>query len=42
MQCVIVKTLKFIKEQGAKGSLANLLAAKIPILSNNPLVNTLF
>ena len=36
------KKLKFIKEQEAKGLLANLLGAKILILGDIPLVNTLF
>ena len=33
---------KFIKEQEAKGLLGNSLGAKIPILGDIPLVNTLF
>ena len=36
------KKSKFIKEQEAKGLLGNLLGAKIPILGDIPLVNTLF
>ena len=36
------KKSKFIKEQEAKWLLGNLLGAKIPILGDIPLVNTLF
>ena len=36
------KKLKFIKDQEANGLLGNLQGAKIPILDNIPLVNTLF
>ena len=36
------KKWKFIKEQEIKGLLGNLLGAKIPILGDIPLVNTLF
>ena len=36
------KKSKFIKEQKAKGLLGNLLGAKIPILGDIPLVNTIF
>ena len=36
------KKSKFIKKQEAKGLLSNLLGAKIPILGDIPLVNTLF
>ena len=36
------KKLKFTKEQEAKGLLGNLLVAKVPILGDILLVNTLF
>ena len=36
------KKSKFIKEQEDKELLSNLLGAKIPILDDIPLVNTLF
>ena len=36
------KKSKFIKEQKAKGLLGNLLGAKMLILGDIPLVNTLF
>ena len=39
--CVIVKKSKIIKEQEAKGLLGNFTGAKIPILGDIPLVNTL-
>ena len=35
------KKSQFLKEQEAKGLLANLLGAKMPILGDIPLVNTL-
>ena len=36
------KKLKFLKEQEARGLLSNLLGIKVPILSDIPVVNTLF
>ena len=36
------KKLKFLKEQEARGILSNLLGIKVPILSDIPIVNTLF
>ena len=36
------KKPKFTKEQEAKGLLGNLLGAKMPILGDIPLINTLF
>ena len=41
IMCVIVKKSKIIKEQEAKGLLGNFTGAKIPILGDIPLVNTL-
>ena len=37
-----IKTLKFFKGQQAKGLLSDLTGVKIPILSDLPLINTLF
>ena len=36
------KSLKFLKEQEAKGLLRNLTGIKVPILNDSPVVNTLF
>ena len=36
------KESKFINEQEVKGLLGNLLGAKIPILGDIPIVNTIF
>ena len=36
------KKPKFFKEQEARGLLSNLLGAKVPILGDIPIVNTLF
>ena len=36
------KKLKFLKEQEARRLLSNLLVLKVPILSDIPIVNTLF
>ena len=36
------KNLKFIKQQQAKGLISNLIREKIPIISDLPLINTLF
>ena len=36
------KKLKFLKEQEARGALSNLLVVKVPILSDIPVLNTLF
>ena len=36
------KSLKFLKEQDAKGLLRNLTRIKVPILNDSPVVNTLF
>ena len=36
------KKLKFLKEQEARGLLSNLRGIKVPILSDIPVVNTLF
>ena len=36
------KKYKFLKEQGAKQLLGNLLGVKTPVLGDIPLVNTLF
>ena len=36
------KISKFLKEQEARGLLSNLLGVKLPILSDIPIVNTLF
>ena len=36
------KKLKFLKEQEARGTLSNLLVVKVPILSDIPVLNTLF
>ena len=36
------KKSKFLKEQEARGGLSNLVGVKVPILSDIPIVNTLF
>ena len=36
------KKLKFFKEQETKGFLSNLTGIKVPILSDLPILNTLF
>ena len=36
------KKSKFLKEQEAKGLLSNLTGIKVPILSDLPILNTLF
>ena len=36
------KKSKFLKEQEARGVLSNLVGVKVPILSDIPIVNTLF
>ena len=36
------KKSKFLKKQEARGLLSNLLGAKVPILGDIPIVNTLF
>ena len=36
------KKSKFVKEQEARGLLSNLLGVKVPILSDLPILNTLF
>ena len=36
------KKLKFINEQKATGLLSNLTGIKVPILSDLPIINTLF
>ena len=43
-RCVVrnSKKSKFLKEQEARGILSNLLGIKVPILSDIPIVNTLF
>ena len=43
-KCAVCNSKKptFLKEQEAKGLLSNLLGVKVPILSDIPLLNTLF
>ena len=43
-KCIVCnsKTSKFLKAQEARGLLSNLMAVKILILCNLPLLNTLF
>ena len=36
------KKLKFLKEAEARGALSNLLVIKVPIVSDIPVLNTLF
>ena len=43
-KCVVCnsKKSKFVKEQEAKGLLSNLMRIKVVILSDLPIINTLF
>ena len=36
------KKIKFVKDQEVRGLLCNLMATKVPILSDLPIINTLF
>ena len=44
LKCAVCnsKKSKFLKEQEAKGVLSNLTGIKVPILSDLPILNTLF